>query len=276
MARYPGAIWKPITADKDRQRLTVYNRVNLHSTASVASSQHGYFNQRGIPDSHFHVAYDGTVEQYVDTSMRAFADYEGNDATVSIETQGVSSSTGDEKWRPAQAAAIIDLVAWIIKTHDIPRKLASNSHAGSTSSQGLSWHRLGCDGNFPSLPSIQAGRLQRGGGMHYSTSLGKVCPGYLRITQIHQEIWPGVEAALSGSSSTGGFMAALTDAEQEEMLVTSRQVEIIVRRIDDHVNQLITKVDRIEGKVDEINARAVALITKVDRVEGKVDQLLAE
>lgn len=201
MARYPGAIWKPITADKlygpgTRERLTTYNRVNLHSTASTASSQFGYFNQSGIPDSHFHVDYDGTVEQYVDTDWQAFADYEGSDATVSIETAGVSQSTGDEEWRPAQLAAIVKLVAWIIREHDIKRQLATSSKAGFDSSKGLSWHRLGIDGNFPALPSIQAGRLQRGGGMHYSKSFGKVCPGYKRITQIHREVWPQVKALL--------------------------------------------------------------------------------
>lgn len=275
MARYPDAVWKPITADKQygpglRPALTVWNRVNLHSTASSASSQFGYFNQSGIPDSHFHVAYDGTVEQYVDTSKQAFADYEGNDATVSIETQGVSSSTGDEKWRPAQAAAIIKLVAWIIKTHGIRPKLAETAFSGSTSSQGLSWHRLGCDGNFPSLPSIQAGRLQRGGGMHYSTSLGKVCPGYLRITQIHQEIWPGVKAALGAAPTTEGFLMALTNAEQEEMLVTSRQVEIVVRRIEEKVDAAAeTATTRHNASYN----REVDILAKLDELEAKIDAL---
>lgn len=248
MARYPGAVWKPITADKLygpglRPSLNTYNRVNLHSTASGASSQFSYFNQSGIPDSHFHVAYDGTVEQYVDTSMQAFADLDGNDATVSIETQGVTENTGDEKWRPAQVAAIIALTAWIMRTHGMRRQLADTAFAGSVSSQGLSWHRLGCDGNFPSLPSIQAGRLQRGGGMHYSAKLGKVCPGYLRITQIHQEIWPGVQAALGAAPTTGGFLMALTNEQQDLMYERVRETRIIVE-------QCRTKLERIEETLE--------------------------
>jgi hypothetical protein len=172
----------------------VYNRVNLHSTASSAPSQFGYFNRSGIPDSHFHVAYDGTVEQYVDTSMRAFADLDGNDATISIETQGVAKD-GNEPWRPAQVKAIIELVAWIVKTHGIPARAAQDSKIGA-SSRGISTHRLGIDGNFPTS-GVQRGRLQRGGGMHYSRSRGKICPGYKRQEQTYEEVIPGVVALLT-------------------------------------------------------------------------------
>lgn len=184
MARFPGAIWKPITASKGRQKLTVHNRMNLHVAVSEGSSLHNYFNKSGIPDSHFYVRRDGTVEQYVDTSMRAFADLEGNDATISVETQGM----GGGGWDVKQRESLAKLYAWAVETHGLEVKLATDSKPGK-SSQGLSWHRLGCDGNFPALPSILAGRGQRGGGMHYSTSLGKVCPGDGRIVQI-----PGIFA----------------------------------------------------------------------------------
>jgi hypothetical protein len=183
MARYPGAIWKPITA-KSRSRLTVYNRVNLHIAVSEASSLFSFFNQAGIADSHFYVRRDGTVEQYVDTAYKAYADLEGNDATISIETQGM----GTGEWTPAQLESLARLYAWCVKTHGIALKMATSSKTDS-SSHGLSWHRLGIDGNFPPLPSILAGRLQRGGGMHYSNSFGKGCPTDDRIKQI-----PGIFA----------------------------------------------------------------------------------
>lgn len=270
MARYPGAIWRPITASKGRDPLTVYNRVNLHSTASSASSQHGYFNQSGVADSHFHVAYDGTVEQYVDTSMQAFADLEGNDATVSIETQGVSPSTGDEPWRPAQAAAIISLVAWIMRTHGIRRKLATTSFAGSTSSQGLSWHRLGCNGNFPALPSIQAGRNQRGGGMYYTEHYGKVCPGYDRITQIHQDVWPGVQLLLGAAPTTEGFLMALTNEEQEALKTNVEQTEVVVRRIEAEADtRRVLDLDHMGASAD----RQRDTLAKLNDLTAKVDAL---
>jgi hypothetical protein len=187
MARYPGAIWKPITASKGRNRLTVWNRVNLHIAVSESDSLFTFFNKSGIPDSHFYVRRDGKVEQYVDTAWNAFADLEGNDATISIETQG--GATGE--WTAAQRESLARLFAWAVKTHGIAQKLATSSKVGSSESRGLSWHRLGIDGNFPALPSILAGRLQRGAAgivdrdyMHYSNSFGKGCPTDDRIKQI--------------------------------------------------------------------------------------------
>jgi hypothetical protein len=219
MARFPGAIWKPITADKDRQRLTIYNRMNLHVAVSEAASLHGYFNQRGIPDSHFYVRRDGTVEQYVDTSMRAYADLEGNDATISVETQGM----GPGGWDAAQRESLARLYAWAVKTHGVARKVATSSKTDATS-RGLSWHRLGCDGNFPSLPSLLAGRAQRGGGMHYSKSLGKVCPGDDRIKQI-PSIFARAEDILDGTPTKQEDDVTLTQTERTQLAAIHSAIE---------------------------------------------------
>lgn len=193
MARYPDATWRPIDSSYlPSSSLSLHNRVNLH-TAVALGSLHGYFNQPNRPSSHFYVLKSGAVEQYVDTGKRAEADLDGNDATVSIETEGGTSSDPDaETWTPAQVEAIVDLCRWIMDTHNIPLRLATSSKTDSTS-KGLSWHRLGIDGNFPALPSILAGRQQRGGGMHYSSSFGKVCPGDKKIEQV-----PGILEAILG------------------------------------------------------------------------------
>lgn len=179
MALYPGATYRPITANKNRRRMVQYNRVNAHVAVSNAASLWPYFNKSGIPDSHFYVRKDGSSEQYVDTAFMAFADLDGNDATISIETQG----DGDEPFTPQQVETIAQIYAWAVKTHGIPIKQATNSKMGATS-HGLSWHRIGIDGNFPSLPDVRAGRIQRGGGMRYSKSYGKGCPGDKKIYQM--------------------------------------------------------------------------------------------
>jgi|GEM_PF-3475355 len=176
MAIYPGAIYKPITAPKGRKAFNVYNRVNLHVAVSEASSQFGWFNQRGIADSHFYVRKDGTVEQYVDTKYRAFADLEGNDATISIETQGGLTNANGEPWTSAQLETLAHLYAWAVKTHGIKLQLAKDSRIGD-SSKGLSWHRLGVPGYMAS------------GGMRYSKAAYKACPGDKKISQI-----PGIFA----------------------------------------------------------------------------------
>lgn len=254
MARFPGAIWKPITAGKGRQRLTVYNRVNLHVAASEATSLHGYFNKSGIPDSHFYVRRDGTVEQYVDTAYRAFADLEGNDATISVETQGMGGGT----WTPEQRESLARLFAWAVRTHGIAKRMATSSKPGA-SSKGLSWHRLGIDGNFPSLPNIRAGRGQRGGGMHYSTSGGKVCPGDDRIPQI-PSIFDRAVAILDGDT---------TPAKSQEDDVTLTQTERAqLARIDSAIDSKVGDVGTENGLTWRTALERLLVVTR--RTEARV------
>lgn len=184
MSRYPGAIWKPIEPQYlSGLRMAAYNRVNLHVAVSEAVSLHGFFNAKGRASSHFYVRKDGTVEQYVDTDYRAEADLDGNDATISIETQGGLKNANGEPWTDAQLEALAKLYAWAVTAHDVPKRIAVDSRPGA-SSHGLSWHRLGVDGAFPALPSPLAGREQRGGGMRYSHARGKACPGDAKIRQV--------------------------------------------------------------------------------------------
>lgn len=183
MAIFPGAISRLVTASKGRQRLTSYHRLNLHVAVSESASLYDQFNRTGQVDSHFYVRRDGTVEQYVDTAWRAFADLDGNDATISVETQGGVTNPDSEPWTAAQLEVLAQLYAWVVRTHGIAHKIATSSHADERS-HGLSWHRLGIDGNFPALPDVRAGRTQRGGGMHYSSAGGKICPGAGKIYQI--------------------------------------------------------------------------------------------
>jgi len=210
MAWFPGAIRKPITA-KSRSRMRWYRRVNLHVAVSEAPSLFGYFNQKGIADSHMYVRKDGTIEQMVDTAYQAYADLQGNDATISIETQGGLHNTQTEKWTPAQIESLARIYAWAVKTHGIPLKIARDSIPTGTSSHGLSWHRLGIDGNFPG--GILHGR--KPGGMHYSRSRGKVCPGNAKIRQV-DDVFARARALLGGAAPNPGGSPAPT-REWDEM-----------------------------------------------------------
>ena len=230
MAWYPTAIRKKITA-KNRDRMTWYRRVNLHVAVSEASSLFGYFNQKGIADSHFYVRKDGTIEQMVDTAYQAYADLQGNDATISIETQGGLHNTQTEKWTPAQIESLARIYAWAVKTHGIPVKMAKDSIPTGTSSHGLSWHRLGIDGNFPG--DILHGRVP--GGMHYSTSRGKVCPGNAKIRQV-PDVFARAQQILNGTPAGGTTppttkkdwfdMASKKDLEDAVWAVLNREVAV--------------------------------------------------
>lgn len=182
MAIFPGAVWRPVdSAFLPNKAMAAFNRVNLHIAVSNANSLHGFYSHTGRPSSHFYVPYEGLPEQYVDTADQAEADVEGNDATISIETAG--GLDPGTPWTTSQREWLSRIYAWAVVTHGIELKIATSSKIGYES-KGLSWHRLGINGNFPELPSPFAGRLQRGGGMRYSTAYGKQCPLAVNILLI--------------------------------------------------------------------------------------------
>lgn len=195
-----GAIKVPVQS-KGRDRLTVVNRVNAHIAVSNAASLKTSFDEIDEVDSHVYVRH-GTkaqirdpqgmadFEQYVPLTHNAFADLDGNDGSWSIETAGgMGSDAVVGQWDAAQLRRLAWLWRGMREHGDIPNKLATSSRLGSIESKGLSWHRLGIDGNFPE--GELGGRLQRGAKsvsdpnyMHYSKHWGKACPTPLRIKQI--------------------------------------------------------------------------------------------
>lgn len=186
MPWYPAAVRLPLNKPGRPKMAPV--RINLHTAVTNAPTLHAYFSGP-VAFSHFYVREDGTVEQYLDTALAARADLDGNPDTVSIETWDGYGKTWKQgqsvpPWTEAQVAALTQLIAWLFEAHpSIPKRLATDSKPGATS-HGVSWHRIGIDGNFPALPDPRAGRVQRGGGMRYSNSAGKTCPGDARIAQI--------------------------------------------------------------------------------------------
>jgi len=134
---------------------------------------------------HFYIYKDGTVYQFVDTSCRAAADGAGNPDTISIEVWDGYPSIWDGSdpvpdYTDAQRAAMVRLLAWIFEAHPkIPRKMAADSVPGPTS-HGLSWHRLGID------------PWRVAGGLTYSPTPGKPCPGDAKI----ESLWAILAEAL--------------------------------------------------------------------------------
>lgn len=181
MPRCPFATWHPInTLYLPNRNKVAHNRMTVHITAGRGSPW-GFFDHPQRASSEFFVYADGRIEQFMDSDVQAEADLEGSDASHSVENEGY----GNAPLTPEQVAANAAIFAWLRDTHGVPNQIATDSKIGA-SSHGLSWHRLGVDGNFPDLPSPLAGRTQRGGGMHYSLARGKVCPGDDVVLQIPQ------------------------------------------------------------------------------------------
>lgn len=185
----------------------------LHITASEATSQYAYFSRIRFAGSHFHVARDGTIEQYAGTGARSAADRSSR-RTISVETQGANGP-----WTKAQLESIAQVVAWCARAHDIPLRAMTSSRL---SQRGVGWHRLGVKGNFPR--GLLGGYLQRGGGEVWSGSRGKACPTDSCIRQIDDVI-----ARARAINSGGGSSAPKTETKDWFDMATKKDLEEVIQ-----------------------------------------------
>lgn len=137
MSRYPSATWRPLPQNSTQGRIAP-RKVILHTAVDAPgpSSLHGYFKSGAGgtgAEAHFFVRTDGSVEQYMDTNVRADANYAANRDAISIETEDDGNPA--TPWTDAQQRAICALLVWACDTHDIPRRLAKSS-----SDAGIGWH----------------------------------------------------------------------------------------------------------------------------------------
>lgn len=193
MARYAGAFWRPVTrylpGGSSAQRSPGMRRLIFHTAVTSATSLWSSMNTPGTPTSHFYLAGNGHMEQYIDTQIMSSANLEGNPDCITIETQDMGSGfppwSGSDvpRWTKEQVEALAALAAWCHRTHGIPLVQLPSSRPGTT---GVGWHRLGIDGNFPQ--GLLSGRAP--GGEQWSSSAGKVCPGDNRIKQVVSEVLP--------------------------------------------------------------------------------------
>lgn len=190
MALYPNATIKLIPR-WNAVKIARWRRMNLHVAVSEASSLYSMFSRSNSACSHFYVAKDGTVEQYIDTKYRSASDMQGNDSTISVETAGGVNNADGEPWTKAQVEALTKLWKWARDTHNIKNQVAKNTQTNENSA-GLSWHRLGVEGNFAGRPGILSSSYKPGG-IKYSSARGKICPGDAKILQI-----PAIWAAANG------------------------------------------------------------------------------
>lgn len=168
MAMYRGAIPRTLPENTTQPRVRI-TQVILHIAASEGNSLENWWNHPGNNlESHFYIRYDGTVEQYIDTSRSADANYTANlrdDGTgaLSIETEGL----GDGRWTPAQLDSIQRLIDWAHEIHGVPLRVCRDAN-----DPGIGYH------------------VMFGAPGPWTTARGKVCPGPNRINQFRQVLAP--------------------------------------------------------------------------------------
>lgn len=199
MPIYPKAVYKRppgMTVGAKRKKT---DAAILHVDAGGVRDLYGWWNN---PDSksngsHFQVAYDGTVFQYADTDLLVYTSGSGSQRSVGIETQGKAAGP----WTPEQLKAIDELLDWLCRIYDLPRRLMTSSKA---SERGIGYHLLGVPGN----PAQKATGVSQTGGQLWSSSVGKVCPGPDRVKQM-----PGIITRLNNTEEDDMF----TDKDREAL-----------------------------------------------------------
>lgn len=206
MARYPKARWRPVARYQSGGRVCraaspKQRRVMLHTAVSNGASLYGLFSQSGTATSHFYVAKDGDVEQYIDTRYQSTAALQGNRDSITIETwdggQAAFNGGRSPRWTDAQMGSLADLLAWCHREHGILLAQLPDSKPGRN---GVCYHRQGVD------------PWRVAGGEQWSKSRGKICPGPARIAQI-----PDLIAAARGEKGTAAVNEEDLDVDEKTL-----------------------------------------------------------
>jgi hypothetical protein len=198
MAWCPFAIHKPLSENHWQGSITP-RAVILHTAVSGASSLFGFFQNNSNLESHFYVRNDGTIEQYMDTGIRADANKNANDFAVSIETQ---DDRVIKPWTAQQVDALVRLVSWICNVHGIAKRQIPSAYG-----EGIGWHvQFGAPGPW--------------------TPVSKSCPGSPRIEQTKNVIIPRVRAGQSGGGGSAPGVPEEDDMGRVEEISIPAAMEI--------------------------------------------------
>jgi hypothetical protein len=163
------AVWRPVDYHGLSQR-TTHNAVVLHTNGGVSpnGSLFNWFSSLARGDhgpkrlhegSHFQVAKDGTLEQYVDTSLVLGHAWDANRFALGIETEDEGKPA--QPWTDAQ----LDTIVRLLKELGVPPTILPEGGG-----DGVGWHQLHDSWNQSSHN----------------------CPGEAKRKQIQSDVIPGL------------------------------------------------------------------------------------
>src|SRR5690606_19929843 len=124
-------------------------------------------------------------------------------------------------------------------------RLATDSRPGP-SSHGVSWHRLGIDGNFPG--GLLKGRVS--GGLKYSNARGKVCPGDAKIRQIPGILERAKQIAGADHGVAGITIPPIPTIPEGHLDMHPDELN---KHLSRHAENVVTALmSRLPGEVDEV------------------------
>jgi hypothetical protein len=223
--RYPGATFKPLGRQSE-PRMVAHDIVCAHTMVSSLAEADRYFRTLNGPgydgtESHYGVGgawradvaavLDGVVWQWQDRGHQADANGpDGNGRVISIETADNAPKRASDiaPWSDAQVEALVDLIVW-----ECSPAAHEDCPAGWDCHQGMTWRGVRVAIPPVLIPDTKLGRRglavhrqgvrhSRGldepgflatGGMRWSTSTGKECPGDERVRQFVEVVIPEVQ-----------------------------------------------------------------------------------
>jgi hypothetical protein len=214
--------------------------------------------ETGYTEAHGYNDQFGNQIQYCSVRASVGGTLNGNYRNRTWEAWNPPGSDGDlnlSGYTPEQCERFSDLLAW---DHINNGTLLQDMNDSRPSSHGVGCHRYGITGYNP---------YRSVGGEVWSTSSSKVCPGTARIAQLPgiitraKAIANAVQAGLCGYLPKGrvnltaalartvttptlpkGFLMALTDAEQAEVLAKVQTLTSAVTSLSKTVDKLAKQV----------------------------------
>jgi hypothetical protein len=269
-------IWRPVDRYQSgslRIKITP-RRLVFHTAVSSATSMHSFFNVSGRATPHFYVNEAGVIEQFIDTGFRATACLDGNNDCVAVE----SWDGGHERdWTALQVEACARIAVFCHTEHNIPLDRCPSSKPGS---QGVGWHRLGIDGDFPQPPGqLLGGRVD--GGEHWSTSTGKECPWTIKIHGVVDKIIPRARQLLTDGDDMqqSDDLTPLDDTQDETVGYSLRTV----LKLPEQIAAVKADVDGINAELDtrfqavnsNVNGFQEATKNRLKALDAAVAEVLA-
>ncbi len=147
-------------------------------------------------EHHFNLVIGGQLGQYMDTETRADNNFRANEFSVNgISCGAVSIETGDQSPDLSktfsdlgQLDVLVDLIAWLCETHDIPaRKCPSSREPGIGFHSMWGLNELGPgDGTFGHITDEKGRNIRLNN--EWTNAVGKSCPGAGKISEFNRLI----------------------------------------------------------------------------------------
>jgi hypothetical protein len=174
MARCPFAQQR-ILPENATQAKIVPRTVILHTAVDGPGDTDlaAYFGQANVKaESHFYVTWQGVIVQMMDTGVEADANGSADKFAISVETEDNSARRGQDilPWNAEQIEALVRLIDWCCRTHDIPRRRATSARLPNAA--GVAYH---------SQPMRE--RFDSSSHNPWTAYQGKTCPGDARVAQ---------------------------------------------------------------------------------------------